>query len=195
LDHYTLTTDRLLLTPVAITDAERLAAFHADARVMSLLKHGVLSRSESDRLVADYAAGWRALGFGTWIATELASGMFVGLGGLWVHDAGHGIALRAAFTPAAQGKGHGPELGRAAIAFAFNLVKLDRVVAITRLENIAGQRSLEKFGMIRQRELAGENGGTIFLYAAVNPNKVDSRPGTVSSSPAPEPRSAGGSGG
>jgi RimJ/RimL family protein N-acetyltransferase len=171
LDRYTLTTDRLVLTPVTVADTERLAVFHADAGVMSLLKHGVLSRRESDRLVADYAAGWRALGFGTWVVTERAGGGFVGLGGLWVHDAGHGIALRAAFTPEAQGKGYGPELGRAAVEFGFNVVGLDRVVAITRLENIPGQRSLEKFGMIRERELAGGNGSTIFLYAASNPNK------------------------
>ena len=171
MDRYTLSTDRLLLTPVTVADAERLAVFHADASVMNLLKHGVLSRSESDKLVADYAAGWRAFGFGTWIVTERAGGNFVGLGGLWIHDAGHDIALRVAFTPAAQGKGYGPELGRAAIDFAFNVVGLDRVVAITRLENIPGQRSLEKFGMSRVRELPAESGRTIFLYAAFNPNK------------------------
>jgi len=170
LHRYTLTTDRLVLTPVTEVDADRLADFHADAGVMSLLKHGVLSRGESDRLVADYAAGWRALGFGTWVVAERAGGEFVGLGGLWIHDAGHGIALRAAFTPKAQGKGYGPELGRAAIGFGFNVVGLERVVAITRLENIPGQRSLEKFGMIRERELAGGNGSTIVLYAASNPN-------------------------
>ncbi len=166
----TLTTDRLVLTPVTEADADRLADFHADGGVMSLLKHGVLSRGESDRLVADYAAGWRALGFGTWVVAERAGGEFAGLGGLWIHDAGHGIALRAAFTPAAQGKGFGPELGRAAIEFGFNVVGLPRVVAITRLENIPGQRSLEKFGMIRERELVEGNGNRIFLYAASNPN-------------------------
>jgi len=47
---------------------------------------------------------------------------------------------------------------------------LDRVVAITRLENLASQRSLEKFGMTREREIRTEDGRTLLLYAAFNPN-------------------------
>jgi RimJ/RimL family protein N-acetyltransferase len=102
-------------------------------------------------------------------ATERVGGRLVGLGGLRVHDGGHGVALRLAFTPEAQGKGYGPELGRAALAFAFDVVGLDRVVAITRPDNVAGQRSLEKVGMRREREATREDGRTVLLYAAFNP--------------------------
>ena len=49
------------------------------------------------------------------------------------------------------------------------IAKLDRVVAITRLENIASQRSLEKF-MAREREITTDEGRTLVLYAAFNPN-------------------------
>lgn len=169
MDRYHLLTERLHLHPIIMADAERLAVLHADARVMTLVKHGVLSRSQSDALVADYEAEWPALGFGSWTATERTSGRLVGLGGLRIHDGGHGVALRAAFTPEAQGKGYGPELGRAALAFAFDVAGLDRVVAITRPENLAGQRALEKFGMLREREITREDGRTVLLYAAVNP--------------------------
>jgi ribosomal-protein-alanine N-acetyltransferase len=77
--------------------------------------------------------------------------------------------------PEAQGKGYGPELGRAALAFAFDVVGLDRVVAITRPENLAGQRALEKFGMRCEREVQQENGRTVLLYAAFNPKKKHAR--------------------
>jgi RimJ/RimL family protein N-acetyltransferase len=83
-----------------------------------------------------------------------------------------GTGLRQlAFTPEAQGKGYGPELGYAALAFAFNVAGLDRVVAITRSDNLPGQRALEKFGMRREREMPQENGRTVLLYAARNPKK------------------------
>ena len=85
-------------------------------------------------MVANYEAEWPALGFGSWTATERATGRLVGLGGLRIHTGDYGVAIRAAFTPEAQGKGYGPELGRAALAFAFDVSRLDRVVAITRLE-------------------------------------------------------------
>ncbi len=169
MDRHTLITDRLRLSPIVWADADRLAVLHADARVMNLLKHGVLTRAQSDAMVADYEAEWPALGFGSWTVTERASGTLVGLGGLRVHEGEHGVALRAAFTPEAQGKGYGPELGRASLAFAFDVVGLDRVVAITRPENIPGQRGLEKFGMVRERELVREDGRKLLLYVALNP--------------------------
>ena len=153
-----------------MADADRLAVFHADARVMNLLQHGVLTRAQSDAMVAAYEAEWPALGFGSWTATERATGRLVGLGGLRVHTGDYGVAMRVAFTPDAQGKGYGPELGRAALAFAFEVPRLDRVVAITRLENLASQRSLEKFGMVREREISTDDGRTLVLYAAFNPN-------------------------
>jgi [ribosomal protein S5]-alanine N-acetyltransferase len=170
LDRHHLLTERLELHPITMADADRLAVFHADARVMNLLQHGVLTRAQSDALVATYEAEWPALGFGSWTATERATGRLVGLGGLRIHAGGLGIAMRFAFSPEVQGKGYGPELGRAAVAFAFDIVGLDRVIAITRRENLPSQRSLEKFGMVREHEIRTDDGRTLLLYAAFNPN-------------------------
>lgn len=170
LHRHTLFTDRLQLSPITAADADRLAILHADARVMNLLQHGVLSRAQSDALVADYAAEWPALGFGSWTVTERATDRLVGLGGLRVHDGDHGVALRVALTPEVQGRGYGPELGRAIVEFAFTVAALDRVAAITRLDNIPGQRLLEKIGMVREREFVGGTGRLLLLYALFNPN-------------------------
>ena len=82
----------------------------------------------------------------------------------------HGVALRFAFAPEAQGKGFGPEFGRAALGFAFGVARLERVVAVTRPENLASQRALEKFGMVREREIKADNGRTLLLYAVHNPS-------------------------
>jgi len=170
LERNRLVTDHLDLQPITMADADRLAVFHADARVMNLLQHGVLAREQSDALVANYEAEWPALGFGNWTATERATGKLVGLGGLRIHTGDHGVAIRLAFTPEAQGKGYGTELCRAALAFAFDVARLDRVVAITRSDNLPSQRSLEKSGMVREREITMESGRVVVLYAAFNPN-------------------------
>jgi [ribosomal protein S5]-alanine N-acetyltransferase len=165
LDRHHIVTERLNLRPITWADRDRLAILHADARVMSLLQHGVLTRDQSDALVATYDAEWPALGFGNWTATERATGQLVGLGGLRVHTGDYGVAIRLAFTPEAQGKGYGPELGRAALAYAFDVAQLDRVVALTRADNVPSQRSLEKCGMVREREIRMASGRTILLYA------------------------------
>jgi RimJ/RimL family protein N-acetyltransferase len=167
LDRRILTTEHLRLAPITIADSDRLALLHADARVMNLLKHGVLSRQQSDAMVAAYEAEWSTLGFGSWTVTERSSDAFIGLGGLRVDHGG--VALRLAFVPEAQGKGYGPECGRAILAFAFDVVGLDKVVAITRLDNIPGQRGLEKLGMRRERQWTQEDGRALVFYAAAKP--------------------------
>ncbi len=89
-----------------------------------------------------------------------------------MHTGDYGVAIRLAFTPEAQGKGFGSELGRASLAFAFEVAKLDRVVALTRADNGPSQRSLEKSGMVREREIRMESGRTILLYAMHNPHRA-----------------------
>jgi RimJ/RimL family protein N-acetyltransferase len=175
LERHHLITERLDLRPITTADADRLAVLHADARVMNLLQHGVLARAESDAMVATYEAEWPALGFGSWTANERTTGKLVGLGGLRVHSGGLGVAMRVAFAPEAQGKGYGPELGRAVLAFAFDVARLGRVVAITRLDNLPSQRSLEKFGMVREREIKADGGRTLVLYAMHNPKGAKRR--------------------
>ncbi|GEP61873.1 GNAT family N-acetyltransferase [Reyranella soli] len=172
MDRYHRITERLDLRPITLADADRLAVLHADARVMNLLQHGVLSRAESDAMVANYEAEWPALGFGSWTASERATGRLVGLGGLRVHTGDYGVAIRLAFTPEAQGQGYGPELARASLEFAFEVAKLDRVVALTRSDNGPSQRSLEKSGMVREREIRMESGRIILLYAVHNPKSA-----------------------
>lgn len=172
MDRQHLVTERLDLRPISTADADRLAVLHADARVMNLLQHGVLTRAQSDALVANYEAEWPALGFGSWTASERASGRLVGLGGLRVHSGDYGVAIRLAFTPEAQGKGYGTELARAALHFAFEVAKLDRVVALTRSDNGPSQRSLEKAGMARESEIRMESGRTILVYALHNPKSA-----------------------
>lgn len=175
MERYHLITERLDLRPITMADADRLAVLHADARVMNLLQHGVLARAESDAMVATYEAEWPALGFGSWTANERTTGKLAGLGGLRVHSGGLGVAMRVAFAPEAQGKGYGPELGRAVLAFAFDVARLGRVVAITRLDNLPSQRSLEKFGMVREREIKADGGRTLVLYAMHNPKGAKRR--------------------
>lgn len=171
MDPRCLHTERLDLQPITMADAERLAPFHADARVMKFLQHGVLTRAGSDALVAQYEAEWPALGFGSWTLTERATGQLVGVGGLRVHSGNLGVTVRGAFIPEKQNQGLGPELGRAALAFAFDVAGIDRVIGVTLADNVAGQRSLEKFGMVFERRFLSDDGRPLLLYAVANPNR------------------------
>ena len=47
---------------------------------------------------------------------------------------------------------------------------ISEVIGVTLADNIAGQRSLEKFGMVREGSFTSEDGRLLLLYAVRNPN-------------------------
>jgi RimJ/RimL family protein N-acetyltransferase len=165
----TLTTARLILTPVSMADLPELAAFHADPEIGGRLKHGILSRSQTAALVADYEAGWRALGLGIWTLRARRDNALIGFGGLWLHDAGHGIGLRGALVPEARGQGYMPEAMQAAIDFAFGRLKLARIIAVSRADNVAAHRAAEHMGMRRDLAFTADDGTELVRYALDRP--------------------------
>jgi hypothetical protein len=56
LDRHNPFTERRALRQITMADADRLAVFHADARVMNLLQHGVLTRAEGGAVVPSQRA-------------------------------------------------------------------------------------------------------------------------------------------
>jgi RimJ/RimL family protein N-acetyltransferase len=63
----------------------------------------------------------------------------------------YGIAL----VPEARGKGYGTEAQRLLVRYLFAHSQVNRVQAITRVENIPEQRALEKAGLTREGVLRG----------------------------------------
>jgi RimJ/RimL family protein N-acetyltransferase len=62
-----------------------------------------------------------------------------------------GISLR----PEARGKGYGPEAERLLVRYLFEHTLANRVQAVTEVDNVAAQRSLEKAGFTREGVLRG----------------------------------------
>ncbi len=132
-------------------------------------------RAQSDAMVATYEAEWPALGFGSWTASERASDDWRpagragraacahrrlrrgGTSGLRARGAGQGLWVRALPGP----RWPLPSTSRSSIASSLSPGRTTG----------PSQRSLEKSGMVREREIRMESGRTILLYAAFSPNR------------------------
>jgi [ribosomal protein S5]-alanine N-acetyltransferase len=111
--------------------------------------HGV--RRASDTL-ADDLAHWQRHAFGPWVFFEVATGVFVGRGGLR-HSTLAGrdcVELLYAVRPDAWGRGYASEMAAIALAEARRL-RLVEVVGVALASNLASLRVLEKAGL-RPRE-------------------------------------------
>jgi ribosomal-protein-alanine N-acetyltransferase len=147
-----LRTERLVLRRWREEDLEPFAALNADPEVMRHFP-AMLTRAESDAMVARIEASFEERGYGLWAAEVLGGPPNIGMFGLASQT------FRAHYTPAVEvgwrlakahwGNGYAPEGARAALDFAFDDLGLDEVVSMTTVANDKSRRVMEKIGMTR----------------------------------------------
>lgn len=145
-----LETERLVLRGWTAEDRAAFAALNADPVVM---EHFVrpLSRAESDDFVDRIEAEFAERRYGLWAAECKDTAAFIGFVGLHLAD------FEADFTPAVEvgwrlarehwGHGFATEGGRAALAYAFEVLDAPEVLSFTAVGNERSWRVMERLGM------------------------------------------------
>lgn len=110
------------------------------------------SAAECARRARAGAAHWGAHGFGPWIVRD--GGRTVACGGLDLSliDGRAELEIAWAVLPSAQGRGIATAIGCEALALA-GVRQARKVVALTRADNLASRRVMDKLGMSAHREL------------------------------------------
>jgi ribosomal-protein-alanine N-acetyltransferase len=145
-------TSRLRLREWRDADLAPFAAMNADPEVMRYFPEP-LDRAASDALVDWIRMQFANHGFGPWAVEVPGVIEFAGFVGLMVP------AFEAHFTPCIEigwrltrqvwGKGYATEAPRAALDYAFDVVKADEVVALTVPKNLPSRAVMERLGMSR----------------------------------------------
>jgi RimJ/RimL family protein N-acetyltransferase len=105
----------------------------------------------TERLLQDYEAHQRRLGYSFWAVIERESGALIGDAGLYRTPTGEvelGYTLGAAWW----GRGYATEAASAWLSCAFEMLGISEVVALAEPANVASMHVLEKLGMRRAGE-------------------------------------------
>lgn len=145
-----LRTSRLHLRVWRADDRKPFAAMNGDARVMAYFP-APLSAAESDALAMHIEAGFQQRGFGFWAVEIPSVTTFAGFIGLSVPQ------FETHFTPCVEigwrlaaehwNHGYATEGAQAALAFGFDTLQLNEIVAFTAVGNVRSRRVMEKIGM------------------------------------------------
>ena len=145
-----LVTPRLVLRQWKPQDLPEFAALNADPEVMRYFP-SVLDRQTSDALAAKAEALIAERGWGFWVAEDRASGQLAGMIGL------HSPAPELPFSPCVEvgwrlarrfwGQGLATEGAKAALDFAWKVLKLEEVVSFTAVPNKPSQAVMQRLGM------------------------------------------------
>jgi RimJ/RimL family protein N-acetyltransferase len=142
----TLVTERLLLRAFRKSDIDDYAALNADPEVLRFRGGEPWDRGRVWRHMAFLLGSWPLGGAGMWALEHRETGSFVGIAGFAEPAGWPGFELAGALARRFWGQGYATECGREALAYAFTVLKKDRVISIIHPENRASIRAAERIG-------------------------------------------------
>ena len=141
-----LDTERLLLRPATLDDLDAWLAISRDAEEAWFgAPNSTLDDARAK--LSQHIAHQKQHGFALWAVQLRSSSEMIGVAGLTHLADGPEIEVGYRFLQRCWGHGYATEAARAAIAFGFSELGLERIVAVTRPGNRASRRVMEKCGM------------------------------------------------
>lgn len=139
-------TARLQLRQFVIDDLDRLSRIYRNPEVMRYVGKGTRTREETQSAIVSLIKHYQH-DFGIWAVVYKDDSQLIGLCGLCFLDNTSEVELGYLLDKPYWGKGLATEGSHASLRYGFEVVKLERIVAIAKPENLASRRVMEKVGM------------------------------------------------
>ncbi|MBI2253921.1 MAG: GNAT family N-acetyltransferase [Proteobacteria bacterium] len=163
-----LETERVILRRLRPGDLEPLFALYRDPEIRRYFPEGTLTRDETQAELDWFVNGGDPAHphLGLWATIERESGDFVGRSGLipWAIDGANEIEIAYLLAKSRWGRGLGAEIARGLVRHGFEVLGLQRLIALIHPANEASIRTAQAAGLRFERKLnlPGEECG---LYA------------------------------
>lgn len=167
-------TSRLRLRMFRPSDLDALAGITGDAEVMKYLgTSGARSREKTKNTIDAILRHWDEHGFGIWALDHKADRRLIGWCGLQMLEKTPEVEVAYLLAKAYWNQGLATEAARASIEYGLDELKLQRIVAIARPENVGSYRVMEKVGMKYERDAHFYNVDVV--YYAIDRPRLDVR--------------------
>jgi len=156
-------TNRLFLRQFGKKDLDAYSRIMGDREVGRWFPKGDgYTREEAERSLDSILHHWTKHGFGIWAMTDKEKKILLGRCGLNLIVETSEVELDFVVARDCWGRGYATEAATAALEFGFGILKLDRIIALSRPENTASRRVIEKMGMTYRKE--AEYWGIVCAY-------------------------------
>ena len=162
-----LTTERLVLRPMASADADVLHAFWIQPEVRRYLWDGrIISPAQVAEFIAGSESDFAERGFGFFVIHRTRDGqadpVFAGFCGFRLFDRGPDVELLYGILPEFWGEGIVTEAAHAVLGFGFGELGFERVLACTDTPNQRSVRVMRRLGMEFQERREYHGLDTVF---------------------------------
>jgi [ribosomal protein S5]-alanine N-acetyltransferase len=140
--------DGFTMRPLQLSDLEALASIWANPEVTRFLpSRGVpISRENTEKSLQSFINHWQQQGYGIWAIVDNNSSEMAGYCGLRYLDEMKEVEVLYGLAQNYWGRGIATQAVRVAVSYGFNVVNLDKLIAIALPDNIASRRVIEKAG-------------------------------------------------
>lgn len=165
-----LETERLILREITINDASFiLALLNSKGWLQFIGDRNVQNIFDAENYIAErFLKGYIHNGFGLYLVAIKSSNISIGLCGLIKRETLEDIDIGFAFLPEYNGLGYAYEAAKATRQFAFETLKINRLVAITTPDNVSSIKLVEKIGMQFEKKFLFEEKEEVFLFGLSN---------------------------
>lgn len=162
---YILETPRLIIRKFSKKDADHLKPILGDPEVMKFSKNGPCDQRGIEDYIDRILTHYQEKGFGLWCLVLKESNEIIGLSGLIVQVIDEISYVELAYRLAQKywGKGLATEAAEAVKNYAFNTLKIDRLISIISPENVRSIQVAKRVGMKRARS-AQYHGFNVDIY-------------------------------
>jgi RimJ/RimL family protein N-acetyltransferase len=143
----TIESARLILRPFALADIQPFFAFNQDPEVRRFIGGAPLSLEFYREHIPRLRTAWGRDGFAQCAIVRKMDGRLIGRGGINMLDELQTFEVSWVIARPAWGHGYASEAGRAAMAYAFDVLGMDAVCAPIHQQNVASIRVAQKLMM------------------------------------------------
>ena len=148
-----LETERLLLRPMLGTDLDALLLIFTDPKVMDAFQHPPFTREQMQRWLRRNLDHQDEYGYGLFSVILKESGELIGDCGLEQMEDQGAAELGYDFRSDFWNRGYATEATSAVREYAFQVLKLPRLISLIRVGNLSSKRVAEKVGMTLAEEI------------------------------------------
>jgi RimJ/RimL family protein N-acetyltransferase len=162
-----LETERLILRPMLETDLDALLLLFTDPKVMAAFNHPPFTREQMQRWLQRNLDHQNEYGYGLFSILLKETGELIGDCGLEQMEDQGAAELGYDFRSEFWNQGYATEAACAVREYAFNILKLPRLISLIRVGNLPSRRVAEKVGMTLAEELT-RYGNPYWKYSLEN---------------------------
>ena len=161
-------TNRLIVRQFQASDLDNLFAIYGDPVVMKYIRTPMKKESALELLEKQITSYASTPYYGRFAVTDKSAGRFVGNFVLRFTVSINGTEIGYAFVTEEWGKGFATELTLGGLQYAFNTVSVEKVLAITNIENELSKKVLLKCGFHQLPNII-EEGKEVCLFEILKP--------------------------